>query len=336
MQKTIAPVFSVIIPHYGIPELLRRCLASIPERGDLEIIVVDDCSPDYDTYPERYPDLFREGVTWLRTPYNGGAGLARNVALDYATGKWLVFADADDFFTEEMGELLDACQDAEEDILYFRHRCVQSDHPGETGRRDRWMDQLFERYSATGDDRVLRFEHCVPWAKMIRRSLVSAHGIRFEEIPYSNDVMFNLVAGSKAGTVRLVDRPLYVLTERAGSLSAGFGRKTGELRTRAEVSLRAQKMMNECGYLHPVTPFTYYLRRMLHQDRKLYLAFFNRLPEVYGSYWPPLREMARHEKGVLRKGLLYLFSLYAYCRGSYSNNPLGVMPRHPSGSSRYR
>lgn len=83
--------------------------------------------------------------------------------------------------------------------------------------------------------------------------------------------------------------------------------------------------MNDCGYLHPVTPFTYYLRRMLHQDRKLYLAFFNRIPEVYGSYWPPLREMARHEKGVLRKGLLYGYLLYAYCFGKYFRKVFGAM-----------
>ena len=63
MQNANAPVFSVIIPHYGIPELLRRCLASIPQREDLQVIVVDDQSPDYDTYRERFPDLFREGVT---------------------------------------------------------------------------------------------------------------------------------------------------------------------------------------------------------------------------------------------------------------------------------
>lgn len=57
MQKAPVPVFSVIIPHYGIPELLRRCLASIPDRADLEVIVVDDCSPDGETYPERYPAI---------------------------------------------------------------------------------------------------------------------------------------------------------------------------------------------------------------------------------------------------------------------------------------
>lgn len=36
--------YSIIIPHYNIPELLQRCLDSIPERDDVQVIVVDDNS----------------------------------------------------------------------------------------------------------------------------------------------------------------------------------------------------------------------------------------------------------------------------------------------------
>ena len=36
--------YSFIIPHKDIPDLLRRCVASIPQRDDIEIIIVDDAS----------------------------------------------------------------------------------------------------------------------------------------------------------------------------------------------------------------------------------------------------------------------------------------------------
>ncbi|MDR2475404.1 MAG: glycosyltransferase family 2 protein, partial [Bacteroidales bacterium] len=36
--------YSIIIPHKDIPDLLRRCLDSIPYRNDLQIIIVDDNS----------------------------------------------------------------------------------------------------------------------------------------------------------------------------------------------------------------------------------------------------------------------------------------------------
>lgn len=37
-------LYSIIIPHRNIPHLLRRCLASIPARDDIQTIVVDDNS----------------------------------------------------------------------------------------------------------------------------------------------------------------------------------------------------------------------------------------------------------------------------------------------------
>lgn len=36
--------YSIIIPHKNIPDLLQRCLNSIPRRTDIQIIVVDDNS----------------------------------------------------------------------------------------------------------------------------------------------------------------------------------------------------------------------------------------------------------------------------------------------------
>ena len=47
--------YSIIIPHYNTPELLLRCVTSIPERNDIQIIVVDDNSPDAIDYQNLFP-----------------------------------------------------------------------------------------------------------------------------------------------------------------------------------------------------------------------------------------------------------------------------------------
>ena len=39
-------VYSITITHYNNPEFLSRMLRSIPERDDIQVIVVDDGSPD--------------------------------------------------------------------------------------------------------------------------------------------------------------------------------------------------------------------------------------------------------------------------------------------------
>ena len=100
------PTFSIIIPHKEIPDLLMRCLQSIPVSEDIQVIVVDDNSADADTYLERYPELSRPYLEFIRTTKGGGAGYARNVGLEHAKGKWLLFADADDFYVDDMYSII--------------------------------------------------------------------------------------------------------------------------------------------------------------------------------------------------------------------------------------
>ena len=109
--------YSIIIPHYDIPNLLVRCLKSIPVREDVQVIVVDDCSPDSEEYVARYPELTRPFVEFYTTASHGGAGCARNVGLRHAKGRWLAFADADDFFVEDMYDIICSYADSEADVI---------------------------------------------------------------------------------------------------------------------------------------------------------------------------------------------------------------------------
>ena len=102
------PVYSIIIPHYNCPDLLTRCLDSIPVREDIQVLVIDDCSPGADKYKELYPALSRPYLEFYNTPFGGSAGRARNIGLDHAKGKWIVCVDADDLLVPEAAEILDA------------------------------------------------------------------------------------------------------------------------------------------------------------------------------------------------------------------------------------
>ena len=127
-MNTVIPSFSIIIPHYDIPDLLMRCLKSIPVSEDIQVIVVDDNSPDADTYLERYPELSRPYLEFIRTTKGGGAGYARNIGLEHAKGEWLLFADADDFFVEDMYDIISSNADLEADVIYFKKESVCSEN----------------------------------------------------------------------------------------------------------------------------------------------------------------------------------------------------------------
>ncbi|MEZ5778805.1 MAG: glycosyltransferase family 2 protein [Paracoccaceae bacterium] len=85
---------SVVMPAFRAAALLPRVLAplmAMQRRGEvLEVIVVDDRSPD--NTAKVAADL---GARVLVTPRNGGPGLARNLAAEHALGDILWFVDSD-------------------------------------------------------------------------------------------------------------------------------------------------------------------------------------------------------------------------------------------------
>ena len=92
------PLISVIVPVYKVEAYLGRCVESLLSQtyGNLEIILVDDGSPDNcgqicDTYAAR--------DTRIRVIHkeNGGLSSARNAGIDVARGEYLGFVDSDDW-----------------------------------------------------------------------------------------------------------------------------------------------------------------------------------------------------------------------------------------------
>ena len=109
--------YSIIIPHKNIPTLLQRCLDSIPQRDDVQVIIVDDNSDPSIVDFENFPGLKRKNTIVVFDKSSKGAGHARNIGIEHSNSKWLIFADADDFFNYCIGECLDKYKDASEDII---------------------------------------------------------------------------------------------------------------------------------------------------------------------------------------------------------------------------
>lgn len=286
------PFISIIIPHYGIPDLLMRCLESIPVSEDIQVIVVDDNSPDADTYLERYPELSRPYLEFIRAPKNGGAGYARNIGLDHAKGKWLLFADADDFFVGNMYDIINTHVESDADVIYFQKRAVYSDNLNCKSSRSGYIDKIMDIYLKTGDEVPVRTRYNVPWGKMIKKSLVENHHIRFEEIKYSNDILFSVHVGCLAKKIEAIDTVLYVVTSREGSLHSGSCTKPDELRIRAGAAFRYDSFLFQHN-MSQGREIVSYIKRMLSQDRNLFKYYFTRLDEIYTSKIAALKDITK-------------------------------------------
>lgn len=113
-------LYSIIIPHYNSPKLLHRMLGSIPERNDIQVIVVDDASTEENVALLR--DMQHRNLELYLEKENHGAGYARNIGLDKAQGKWIIVADADDVFASNAFDIFDKYKDTDIDYLGF---CIE-------------------------------------------------------------------------------------------------------------------------------------------------------------------------------------------------------------------
>lgn len=256
--------YSVIIPHYNSPKLLERCLASIPDREDIQVIIVDDCSSPEKVDFAHLPGRERHNTEIYRTRQGGSAGHARNLGLTHAKGEWLLFADADDYFEKDAWSIIDEYKYDKADIVFFGTTSRISD-TGEIANRQAHFMKLILQYNPNDKEteNLLRFCYYAPWSKLIRREIVEKHHVQFEEIRYANDVMFSMYTSLYAGTIAVEVRPIYCITEVYGSLTNIMNERS--MTMRYEVYLRRNQLLRQNGYQRYQISTLFYLRKGLKQ-----------------------------------------------------------------------
>lgn len=216
MNNTIN--FSIIIPTKNIPDLLQRCLESIPQRSDIEIIVVDDNSDREIVDVKNYPGTNNQQVKIIFLPESKGAGYARNIGLTIAKGKWILFADSDDYFSEKFSDILDRYINSEYDIIFLNYERVDS----VTKEKIHVYRQSFITGKNLNDkllENKLRFVMGPPWCKMIAHHLIKEYNVKFDEVAKHNDTMFSLKIGYYADRIFIDPEIAYYNTQREGSIT---------------------------------------------------------------------------------------------------------------------
>ncbi len=215
--------FSIIIPHYNIPDMLERLLKSIPLQDNIEVIVVDDKSDKnldrLELLKHNYPN-----VLFLDNTLSKGAGNSRNIGMSNAKGKWILFADADDYFTDDFCEIISKHVDDKDDVIFFFPSSIDLNTGRETDRHigfckvlDQYLDAPVKK-----NELRLRYEIVSPCSKLIKRELLILHDIQFENTSVANDVMFCRKLGLYASDVAVCREVFYVIVSREGSLTSGF------------------------------------------------------------------------------------------------------------------
>lgn len=105
---------SIVIPVYNVEPYIEDCLQSVAAQtynGDIECIIVNDCTPDGSCdIIERFIKEYTGNIQFklLHHEKNRGLSAARNTGIDAATGEYIYFLDSDDEITPNCIEHLAA------------------------------------------------------------------------------------------------------------------------------------------------------------------------------------------------------------------------------------
>ena len=219
------PTISIIIPVYNVETFLRTCLDSIVNQTyiEKEIILVNDGSSDdsgaiCDEYSSRYPFVKVIHKT------NNGPSAARNLGIEVATGKRIIFVDADDLWADNrcLEKLYAYAVSFNLDIVRFEYLAVNEQlEPLSSSIYDKKgiSDCILDNYS------MVKYAIASEWFTvlfLIRRDILS--DIRFKEDKnFLEDCDFycRIFASAPLRCGYLNER-LYIYRKRKSSITATY------------------------------------------------------------------------------------------------------------------
>ena len=285
--------YSIIIPHKNTPDLLKRCIDSIPQRKDLEIIIVDDNSSDLIVDFENFPGLHRENTTVIFNKEGKGAGNARNIAIPQAKGRYIIFADADDFFNDCINDILDDYCMKNFDVVYFNANSVDSNTLEPSNRVDHLYD-FFNIYNQNENEGLLYFRYMFtePWCKIVSRKIIINNNIQFGQTKVNQDVVYAINVGDKSKNIIIDKRQGYCVTSRNDSLCKTDTKKTNE--ERFYVHSLWNMFLQERGIKLTIPRFEYMMylmSQMLYKDPKQFIERYRILRNNRYSHYSILKKI---------------------------------------------
>lgn len=214
------PKVSIIMPVYNVEKYLKQALDSAVNQtlNDIEIICVDDCSTDNSLNILKEYQLKDSRIKVIEQKENKGQGVARNIALDIASGEYIMFLDPDDWLE------LNACEIAYNQIsrnkndIVFYNFCFYSEKSNRVKSANRintFKNLLHEKQIELYKIQNFRIYYGASiWTQIYKRSFINDNNIRFSKTRTCEDNPFFFKALVCAKTVSAINLPLYFYRTR--------------------------------------------------------------------------------------------------------------------------
>ena len=215
---------SVIVPIYNDGKYLKKCIESIINQtlgfSNIQLILIDDKSEDSSfSIAEKYQKKYPDNIIAKQLEKNSGyGGIPRNIGIDLATGKYLMFSDADDFYEENAFQIMyDAIEKRKADFITTNW--IYTTHEGLKWEKPVFDLERFDDFKLDINDLdktfyVMNSSMC---NKIFNREFVNKHEIRcLENIP-GEDTYFSMKAFLNASKVYYIKDITYNYRQRNSS-----------------------------------------------------------------------------------------------------------------------
>ena len=251
---------TIIIPHFNTSDLLQTLLASIPQDKGIQTIVIDDQS-----------ELSHlKAIENLKSKYNfelyyndliKSSGACRNIGIKKAKGKWLLFADSDDYFVDGFYNKVSRYFDSKIDIVFFSptSKYLDTSKIADTHFSFQKIIKDYLQVKNRKNEFFLRYNFISSWSKLIKKEFLDTHKIKFYESLMGDDVMLSTKIGYFMKSFDTSDDVIYCKTVRHGSITKILNEHQFDIRLHTRISrikfLKAHLLQKEINTI--MKPFIY-------------------------------------------------------------------------------
>ena len=221
---------SVIIPCYNVASTINKCLDSVISQtygiDNLEIICVNDASTDgtFDILCE-YESNYSNSFLIINNEQNTKQGYARNLAIQYSTGEYILFIDSDDYVDNTLIEkLYSQMSKSDYDYVSCNYLRVNEGIPyviDDSGAHEYTISDREQELSATAEEYLIDTDELRKsfilnegstggcWATLYRRSFICNNELFFAEGIVYEDLLWLGMVRFYANHVSIIPDRLY-------------------------------------------------------------------------------------------------------------------------------
>lgn len=223
---------SIIIPVYNVEAYIEDCIASVMAQDyeQLEVLIVDDCTPDQSiSIVEKMISGYEGPHTYriIRHAKNGGQSAARNSGLHEASGELIYFLDSDDYICERaISSLVELYNQTQANIVIGNLKAV--DHLTkrvlhnsiQLSRSYYFFNSLKDLYTCR---EVIEMDlNGIPWNKLIEKNFLLENNLFFDVGILFEDDIWSYKVYCCQPKIAVSSVPTYVYRVRPGSTMTTF------------------------------------------------------------------------------------------------------------------